>query len=83
MYKIADPVTASLTIDEIAFVALKVELKKEYNITSSQVFYLKKHPDVVKLLASRANAILENIFQLSTIIEVIGHPLAPPITRLS
>lgn len=62
--------TASLTIDEITFVALKAELEKEYNITSSQVFYLKKHPDVVKILASRVNAILENIFQLSTIIEV-------------
>ncbi|MBU1261419.1 type II toxin-antitoxin system VapC family toxin [bacterium] len=62
--------TASLTIDEIAFVALKVELEKEYNITSSQVFYLKKHPDVVKVLAPRVNAVLENIFQLSTIIEV-------------
>ncbi len=62
--------TASLTIDEIAFVALKVELEKEYNITSSHVFYLKKHPDVVKILSPRVNTILENIIQLSTIIEV-------------
>lgn len=62
--------TASLTIDEIAFVSLKTELEKEYSITNNQVFYLKKHPDVIKILAPRVNATLENIFQLSTIVEV-------------
>ena len=62
--------TSSLTIDEIAFVALKVRLEEKYKITRGHVRYLKQHPEVVKALALEIGEVLDNVRRLCTIIEV-------------
>ena len=63
-------VISSLTVDEISFVALKAKLEERLDITSGQVLYLKKHPEVIKTLAPEVNRITENILRLSDIIGV-------------
>jgi len=63
-------VTSSLTVDEVSFVALKAKLEEKLGVSSSQVLYLKKHPDVVKSLASEVTRVTENVLRLSEIIDV-------------
>jgi predicted nucleic acid-binding protein len=62
--------TSSLTIDEIAFVALKVKLEEKYEVTRRHVCYLKQHPEAVKALAPEIGEVLDNVRRLCTIIEV-------------
>lgn len=62
--------TSSLTIDEIAFVALKVKLEEKYEVTRGHVRYLKQHPEVVKALAPEIGEVLDNVRRLCTIVEV-------------
>jgi len=62
--------TSSLTIDEIAFVALKVKVEEKYGITKGHVRYLKQHPEVVKALAPEIGEVLDNVRRLCTIVEV-------------
>jgi len=59
-----------LTVDEVSFVALKVKLEEKLGISSSQVLYLKKHPNVVKDLASEVGRVIESVFCLSEVIDV-------------
>jgi len=63
-------VTSSLTVDEVSFVALKAKLEEKLGISSSQVLYLKKHPKVVKGLASEVSSVIESVFRLSEIVDV-------------
>jgi len=62
--------TSSLTIDEIAFVALKVKLEEKYKVTKGHARYLKQHPEVVKALAPEIREVLDNVRRLCTIVEV-------------
>ncbi len=62
--------TSSLTIDEVAFVALKVKLEEKYEVTRGHVRYLKEHPEVVKALALEIGEVLDNVRRLCTIVEV-------------
>lgn len=62
--------TSTLTIDEVAFVALKAKLEEEYGVMKNQVLYLKQNPEVVKALASDVNQIVENVLSLTTLVEV-------------
>jgi predicted nucleic acid-binding protein len=62
--------TSSLTVDEIAFVALKVKLEEKYKVTKGHVHYLKQHPEVVKALAPEIGGVLDNVRRLCTIVEV-------------
>lgn len=62
--------TSSLTIDEVAFVALKVKLEEKYRVAKGHVRYLKQHPEVVKALAPEIEDVLDNVRRLCTIVEV-------------
>ncbi len=62
--------TSTLTIDEVSFVALKAKLEEKYGVTKNQVLYLKRHPAVVKALASDVNQMMENVLGLTTLVEV-------------
>jgi len=62
--------TSSLTIDEIAFVALKVKLEEKYEVSKGHVRYLKQHPEVVKALIPEIEEVLDNVRSLCTIVEV-------------
>lgn len=62
--------TSTLTIDEVAFVALKAKLEEKYGVIKNQVLYLKRNPEVVKALASDVNQIVEIVLSLTTLVEV-------------
>ena len=62
--------TSTLTIDEVSFVALKAKLEEKYGVMRNQVLYLKRNPEVVKVLASEVNRIVENVLGLTTLVEV-------------
>lgn len=62
--------TSTLTTDEVWFVALKAKLEEKYGVMRNQVLYLKRSPEVVKMLASDVNQIVENVLGLTTLVEV-------------
>jgi len=62
--------TSVLTIDEVAFVTLKVKLEEKYGVMRSPVLFLKRHPDTVKALAAEVGEVIENVLRLVTLVEV-------------
>lgn len=63
-------ITSSLSIDEIAFVSLKLKLEEKYNITSNAVRYLKSNPRIVEVLAVEVNQIIDDVLLIATIADV-------------
>lgn len=62
--------TSSLTIDEIAFIALVEKLEELHGITSNKTQYLKKYPEIVKSLSKDVNSIVNSVVSLGMIVEV-------------
>ncbi len=61
MNKEFEIITSTLTIDEIAFIALVENLEEKYGITSNKTQYLKKHPEIVKSLSEDVNSIVNSV----------------------
>ena len=49
--------------------ALKAKLEEKYGVMRNQVLYLKRNPEVVKVLASDVNQMVENVISLTTLVE--------------
>jgi len=62
--------TSSLTVDEVAFVALKVGLEEKFRVTSGAVAYLKRNPEIVKTLGSKVIEVVQRMAAMTRLVEV-------------
>lgn len=70
-------VTASLTVDEVAFVLLQDLVSQEpHRITRNRSHYLRSHPEVVRALMPSVDAGIERVLQVVSLEPVLPEDVA-------